>query len=228
MAPTALADAPQPPAYSDGVALLRAILEDPADDVARLVYADWLDENAPGGEARRAEFIRKQIRMMRMPGAPEFDGERHEARHWLNCCIDNGDPALWIALELDLAPYDWHWSGDEAETQIHTAERVYTVSRGFVSRIELTGEAFVAHAKAIFSSQPVTSVRLVNIHAATWHEANLALWLHTLTDEGGPITDTIIGRESQELSSRACVAFGRHVAGLSPLVEVASCPLPVS
>lgn len=39
-------------------AFLRAILDDPADDTARLVYADWLDDH---GEAERAEFIRAQI-----------------------------------------------------------------------------------------------------------------------------------------------------------------------
>jgi uncharacterized protein (TIGR02996 family) len=35
---------------SDGEALLRAILLCPEDDTARLVYADWLDENAAGQE----------------------------------------------------------------------------------------------------------------------------------------------------------------------------------
>lgn len=39
-------------------ALLRAILVDPADDVARLVYADWLEEH---GEPLRAAFIRAQV-----------------------------------------------------------------------------------------------------------------------------------------------------------------------
>jgi uncharacterized protein (TIGR02996 family) len=34
---------------SDGTALLRSILTDPADDAPRLVYADWLDEHATTG-----------------------------------------------------------------------------------------------------------------------------------------------------------------------------------
>lgn len=38
--------------------LLAAILADPNDDLPRLVYADWLEEN---GEPERAEFIRSQI-----------------------------------------------------------------------------------------------------------------------------------------------------------------------
>jgi uncharacterized protein (TIGR02996 family) len=42
---------------SDGDALFRTILENPADDMPRLVYADWLQEN---GNPQRAEFIRLQ------------------------------------------------------------------------------------------------------------------------------------------------------------------------
>jgi uncharacterized protein (TIGR02996 family) len=38
--------------------LLDAVLENPDDDLPRLVYADWLDEN---GDPKRAEFIRAQI-----------------------------------------------------------------------------------------------------------------------------------------------------------------------
>ncbi len=43
-------------------ALIRAIYADPADDLPRLVFADWLDER---GEADRAEFIRLSIRWVR-------------------------------------------------------------------------------------------------------------------------------------------------------------------
>lgn len=43
---------------SDRDALLRTILADPDDDVCRLVFADWLEEN---GEADRAHFVRLQI-----------------------------------------------------------------------------------------------------------------------------------------------------------------------
>ena len=39
-------------------ALLRSICATPADDLPRLVYADWLEEN---GRSERAEFIRLQI-----------------------------------------------------------------------------------------------------------------------------------------------------------------------
>lgn len=49
---------------TDGVALHRAVIADPADDTPRLVYADWLDEN---GQEERAEFIRVQIQNAGLP-----------------------------------------------------------------------------------------------------------------------------------------------------------------
>jgi uncharacterized protein (TIGR02996 family) len=47
---------------NDGDALLAAILADPDDDIPRLVYADWLQEN---GDEARAEFIRLQCELER-------------------------------------------------------------------------------------------------------------------------------------------------------------------
>lgn len=38
--------------------LLRSILIDPCDDVPRLIYADWLEEN---GDEKRAQWIRRSI-----------------------------------------------------------------------------------------------------------------------------------------------------------------------
>ncbi len=49
--------------------LLQAVLDNPSDDLPRMVYADWLEEN---GEPERAEFIRLQIHMDDM-GIPDGD-----------------------------------------------------------------------------------------------------------------------------------------------------------
>lgn len=48
------------PAMNQGDSLYRAVLDDPADDVRRLVYSDWLDDE---GQADRAEFVRPQLRL---------------------------------------------------------------------------------------------------------------------------------------------------------------------
>src|SRR5690349_5167993 len=49
---------------SQDEAWLRAIAEAPADDAPRLAYADWLEER---GDAERAEFIRVQCALARLP-----------------------------------------------------------------------------------------------------------------------------------------------------------------
>lgn len=49
-------------------ALLRAVVSDPADDTARMVFADWFQEQ---GDHDRAEFIRDQIEMRF--GSVDFD-----------------------------------------------------------------------------------------------------------------------------------------------------------
>jgi uncharacterized protein (TIGR02996 family) len=49
---------------ADRAAFLRAIAANPDDDLPRLVYADWLDEH---GEPERAEFIRLQCELARLP-----------------------------------------------------------------------------------------------------------------------------------------------------------------
>lgn len=49
---------------SERAAFINAILDNPADDTARLVFADWLEEH---GEPERAEFIRVQIEADKLP-----------------------------------------------------------------------------------------------------------------------------------------------------------------
>jgi uncharacterized protein (TIGR02996 family) len=48
--------------HPDEQALLRSVIENPDDDVPRLVIADWYEEN---GQQERAEFIRLQIQLER-------------------------------------------------------------------------------------------------------------------------------------------------------------------
>ena len=55
----------------DEAALLRTICATPADDLPRLVYADWLEEN---GRSERAEFIRLQVGLSeQLPRSRHYD-----------------------------------------------------------------------------------------------------------------------------------------------------------
>lgn len=53
---------------TDHPGFLADIIANPNDDVARLVYADWLDDR---GESERAAFIRAQVEWARTPGYRE-------------------------------------------------------------------------------------------------------------------------------------------------------------
>jgi uncharacterized protein (TIGR02996 family) len=69
----------------DRAALLLAIVTDPADDAARLIFADWCEEN---GQPERAEFVRVQVELDRRGYAP---GLTHAPTH--RCVHCN---ALWV------------------------------------------------------------------------------------------------------------------------------------
>jgi uncharacterized protein (TIGR02996 family) len=59
---------------TDEDAFLAAIRANPADDLARLVYADWLDERADPDAPARAAFLRAECELRRLPdGDPDRD-----------------------------------------------------------------------------------------------------------------------------------------------------------
>src|SRR5579859_4433991 len=61
-------------------ALLRSVIDQPAEDAPRLVYADWLDEH---GQSGRAEFIRTQIALARGPDPAKLADLRRRERELL-------------------------------------------------------------------------------------------------------------------------------------------------
>src|SRR5438105_6868897 len=97
---------------TDHDALLRAIVEHPAEDTPRLVFADWLDEHAdafptPVAVRLRAAFIRADIAMSQRD---DYDPVRlrwewiekplREAEPWVKETL----PPLCTDYRLDLAP----------------------------------------------------------------------------------------------------------------------------
>jgi uncharacterized protein (TIGR02996 family) len=115
--------------------LQHAILEDPDDDAPRLAYADWLDEHA---DPDRAEFIRAQIERARLPeGDPRrFELEKREAQ------------LLRLHKKAWRRPLP-SW-----------ARRDAVFHRGFVVKVYVEAEAFLASGDALFTAQPVVDVGL--------------------------------------------------------------------
>jgi uncharacterized protein (TIGR02996 family) len=85
---------------SDGDALFRAILENPADDLPRLVYADWLEEH---GQPERAEFIRLQCEAWHLcPQYATIDEARTAASR-----LKQGHIDAWHAELPTLTGVEW-------------------------------------------------------------------------------------------------------------------------
>lgn len=68
---------------TDEEAFLKAIADQPADDTARLVYADWLDEH---GDPDRAAFVRAAVRV-RQDTALLSEGMTRLPPGWLGCIM---------------------------------------------------------------------------------------------------------------------------------------------
>jgi uncharacterized protein (TIGR02996 family) len=132
---------------SDGDALLAAILAEPDEDTPRLAYADWLDEVGDEVGQARAELIRVQIELARMP--PGVRNLNLEAREKRLLAIHYKD---WLApLQAEGEPL----RGGEA----HGLFR-----RGFVEVVWMPATWFVTRAEVLFGRVPVRELRVT--HAA--------------------------------------------------------------
>jgi uncharacterized protein (TIGR02996 family) len=147
----------------DGEALLAAIREAPGDDLARLAYADHLEET---GREDRAGVIRWQLN----PSAYfPFRPKPIRAREWFNYWWKG----RWHGTFCFTTGRIWISAG--ASTQARRDQMV--LDRGFVSTVRLPLAAWLAHGEALLAAHPLERVeatdkrphvRLRNGQAGLW------------------------------------------------------------
>lgn len=120
---------------TDRDALLAAIRADPDCDTARLVFADWLQEQ---GEEARAEFIRAQI---------TFENTENEADAF------ELDERAWRLWQANYAK----WEGASGLSNWITRR---SLCRGFIESVTCTAADWLKHADAILAQHPVQNVTL--------------------------------------------------------------------
>jgi uncharacterized protein (TIGR02996 family) len=114
---------------------LRAICENPEDDTARLVYADWLDES---GDGDRAEFIRLQVAQADKPRLYDADYFRAEALFKKNA-------KTWRTELPNLTGIKWE----------------YTFRRGFCCSVRAAAsKCLLKHHTPLFASAPIQVLTL--------------------------------------------------------------------
>jgi uncharacterized protein (TIGR02996 family) len=114
---------------SESDSLFQAILANPDDDAPRLVYADWLDEH---GRPERAEFIRVQCAMARLPA---------QTARWLPL----NDRAQRLEREWRVK-----WTGPVQDRALEAQLR-----RGFVDGVRLTVDQFRHSAEELVKLEPI-------------------------------------------------------------------------
>jgi uncharacterized protein (TIGR02996 family) len=143
-------------------ALYQAILEDPEDDVVRLVYADWCEEH---GLTERAEHIRLQIEQARLPkDVTEDSDEAYRRRREIEARLK----------ELGKREKEWleplrgrrgPLRGRDVEVHFH---------RGFPHRLTTHAALFLERAPEVFRKTPIAELHLKYIR-----DAELEQLIHT-------------------------------------------------
>jgi uncharacterized protein (TIGR02996 family) len=178
-------------------ALLANIIEHPADDGPRLVYADALEEYGDGaGDLARAEFIRVQCELaaLRAGAAEEAKQGRHvppaavrnrceelvrrERGLWSPVPNPPGHPCQWFNIP------GWACCAERRELRITWTPPDYsvieaTVRRGFVSSLTLPSVAWLKHGDALLAASPITDVALADWPGIMWVSGSGPMTLHT-------------------------------------------------
>lgn len=107
----------------DQVAFLKAIRANPADDTARLVYADWLDERGQSVDVLHASLIRHQVAIARKTHTHGYGAG--------GCARCNGERAATVMIRQLVTAL-----GPKAFNPVSPSGWVvYAFDRGFVARV---------------------------------------------------------------------------------------------
>lgn len=166
-------------------ALLRAICQRPDDMQARLVYADWCEDN---GQEARAEFVRVQCRISKGCKFNVCDGTGRNVVSPCPCALlRNREQKLleahgrwWVPPEVaKVSGYQhgsWPFSQPRGEP--------WLFRNGFVESITTTSTAWLAHGSQIVAATPVRTVILSDRKPQHYHRQDFDVWGWRSTSDG--------------------------------------------
>jgi uncharacterized protein (TIGR02996 family) len=151
------------------LALCRAVVKQPEDDLPRLLAADWLEEH---GQSERAEYIRVQL---------EFAKEPTPALRWRERTLWNQPSvgALW-ALELCPRLLSINLNASSGSGMLgwnHQPVTEIKFHRGFPHAVRTIAMHWLEHGRELIPQYPVCVVRLTHcerpIEADWWRLAGM-------------------------------------------------------
>ncbi|MCU0702831.1 MAG: TIGR02996 domain-containing protein [Fimbriiglobus sp.] len=173
---------------------LRAVIAHPDDDLTRLVYADWLDEN---GRPERAEFIRVQVAL----AAGVTDPDRHphlETRQRELLVAHDREWVCELADVLECPP--GRWGG-------------WVFRRGFVEYFHLPAATVAARGASLAALTPVRELYLNPTQTVDVVTLCRQPWLASVRD-----LYLLNGSSGLQTSGVTALITSRHTTGLKKLV----------
>lgn len=162
---------------SDREAILRAVLDDPADDLPRLAFADWCEEN---GFQHRAEFVRMMVRCtygdLCGHTMESFESRLHLLRRVLWPDRPDGFEGMpmWGDDFNGLAG-SWKWH------------------RGFVHLVRCPTDCWLRNGPAICSAHPIERVELTDRAPAMFLDGGGGMgWVQGLPGDGADAPQYLI------------------------------------
>jgi uncharacterized protein (TIGR02996 family) len=119
----------------DEQALLAAVLAAPADDLPRLVLADWYEEH---GQGLRAKFVRTQIDLARLVAADAYDTDEYLAAATAVGGVPNAAYTGWVrraGLPLAGGVPAVDFKADWVSVRDPATGTAFGFRRGFVERV---------------------------------------------------------------------------------------------
>lgn len=170
-------------------AFLRAICDNPADDTARLVFADWLADH---GDPDRGDFIRIEVELARR----DPEDEAAERRR----------PVLFARHAALLKANRQRWT----EPFVPAASDV-RFSRGFVTELEAPIGDFLRHGAEWLALTPLARVRFTS-WGGVWNPLTQSLTTNAETLFASPLLSRLEGvvLERTGLSAAEVEVLARH------------------
>lgn len=143
--------------HTDAHNILQAIIAEPDDDLHRLAYADWCEEN---NQPERAEFIRLQIALWTEGGNYPHEIEAYDD---LPTEARKRERYLWAKYSREWIGIGYSWHPLEC-----LGSRIDQYARGFIRKVECAHHIWVDHGKKICAEHPIEDVRLIDKKPASY------------------------------------------------------------
>lgn len=152
--------------------LLNAVLEVPADDLPRLILADWYEEHQ---RTIRAQFIRHQIELAQLVQTDQYDSDEYVEASRAVAAVPNAGFHFWVReVGFPLTPggvYPIDFIADRVNVRDDALPGAnFTFRRGFIESIDVPSPWLRDNARRLVEApirliriQPYTAVNCLTI-----------------------------------------------------------------